>query len=96
MAQDFDHPVAKLQVRAAILNRFTALGTSTTVLYPACATAEIVCGGPQEAVKYPAMSGAVGGYCTGTGVGLGFGMQGPIVAQTPLVPGVSPRVQYFA
>ena len=31
MARDFDRQVAELQVRAAILTRFTALGTPTTV-----------------------------------------------------------------
>lgn len=31
MARDFDRPVAELQVRAAILNRFTTLGTPKTV-----------------------------------------------------------------
>jgi hypothetical protein len=31
MARDFDRPAAELQVRAAILNRFTRLGTPTTV-----------------------------------------------------------------
>jgi len=31
MARDFDRQVAELQVRAAILNRFTRLGTHTTV-----------------------------------------------------------------
>jgi hypothetical protein len=31
MARDFDRQVAELQVRAAILNRFTRLGTPTTV-----------------------------------------------------------------
>ncbi|MBB6132650.1 hypothetical protein HD842_000761 [Massilia aurea] len=31
MARDFDCQVAELQIRAAILNRFTRLGTSTTV-----------------------------------------------------------------
>jgi len=31
MARDFDRQVAELQLRAAILNRFTRLGTSTTV-----------------------------------------------------------------
>jgi hypothetical protein len=30
-ARDFDRQVAELQVRAAILNRFTRLGTPTTV-----------------------------------------------------------------
>lgn len=34
MARDFDRQVAELQVRAAILNRFTALGTPTTVAMP--------------------------------------------------------------
>jgi hypothetical protein len=34
MARDFDHQVAELQVRAAILNRFTWLGTPTTVAMP--------------------------------------------------------------
>ena len=32
MARDFDRQVAELQVRAAILNRFTRLGTPTTVV----------------------------------------------------------------
>jgi hypothetical protein len=31
MARDFDRQVAELQVRAAILNRFTTLGTPKTV-----------------------------------------------------------------
>ena len=31
MARDFDRQVAELQIRAAILNRFTHLGTPTTV-----------------------------------------------------------------
>jgi hypothetical protein len=31
MARDLDRPVAELQVRAAILNGFTRLGTATTV-----------------------------------------------------------------
>lgn len=31
MARDFDRQVAKLQVRVAILNRFTQLGTPETV-----------------------------------------------------------------
>jgi len=31
MARDFDRQVAELQVRAAILNRFTRLGTPTIV-----------------------------------------------------------------
>jgi hypothetical protein len=30
MSRDFDHQVAELQIRAAILNRFTALGTPLT------------------------------------------------------------------
>ena len=30
MARDFDRQVAELQIRAAILNRFTALGTPQT------------------------------------------------------------------
>ena len=34
MARDFDRQVAELQVRAAILNRFTYLGTPTTVRMP--------------------------------------------------------------
>lgn len=34
MARDFDSQVAELQVRAAILNRFTSLGTPTTVRMP--------------------------------------------------------------
>jgi len=32
MARDFDRQVAELQVRAAILNRFTQLGEPTTVV----------------------------------------------------------------
>jgi chromosome condensin MukBEF MukE localization factor len=31
MASDFDRQVAELQIRATILNRFTRLGTPTTV-----------------------------------------------------------------
>lgn len=31
MARDFDRQVTELQVRASILNRFTRLGTPTTV-----------------------------------------------------------------
>ena len=31
MARDFDRQVAELQVRAAVLNRFTRLGTPVTV-----------------------------------------------------------------
>ena len=31
MARDFERQVAELQVRVAILNRFTQLGTPTTV-----------------------------------------------------------------
>ena len=31
MARDFDRQVAALQVRTAVLNRFTRLGTPTTV-----------------------------------------------------------------
>lgn len=31
MTRDFEHQVAELQVRAVILNRFTRLGTPTTV-----------------------------------------------------------------
>lgn len=31
MAKDFDRPVAEVQIRAAILNRFTQLGTPTTI-----------------------------------------------------------------
>ncbi len=31
MARDFDRQVAELQVRAAVLNRFTQLGTPVTV-----------------------------------------------------------------
>jgi chromosome condensin MukBEF MukE localization factor len=31
MARDFDRQVAELQVRAAVLNRFTRLGTPITV-----------------------------------------------------------------
>ena len=34
MARDFDRQVAKLQVRAAVLNRFTRLGTPITVAMP--------------------------------------------------------------
>jgi hypothetical protein len=34
MARDFDRQVAELQVRAAILNRFTRLGTPVTVAMP--------------------------------------------------------------
>jgi len=34
MARDFDRQVTELQVRAAILNRFTPLGTPTTVAMP--------------------------------------------------------------
>lgn len=34
MARDFARQVAELQVRAAILNRFTRLGTPTTVAIP--------------------------------------------------------------
>ena len=34
MARDFDRQVTELQVRAAILNRFTRLGTPTTVTVP--------------------------------------------------------------
>ena len=34
LARDFDRQVAELQVRAAILNRFTRLGTPTTVAVP--------------------------------------------------------------
>jgi len=30
MSRDFDRQVAELQIRAAILNRFTALGTPLT------------------------------------------------------------------
>ena len=30
MARDFDRQVAELQIKAAILNRFTALGTPQT------------------------------------------------------------------
>jgi hypothetical protein len=32
MARDFDRQVAELQIRAAILNRFTKLGKPTTVV----------------------------------------------------------------
>lgn len=32
MARDFDRRVAELQVRAAVLNRFTRLGNPITVL----------------------------------------------------------------
>jgi hypothetical protein len=31
MARNFEHQVVELQIRAAILNRFTRLGTPTTV-----------------------------------------------------------------
>lgn len=34
MARDFDRQVAELQVRAAILNRFTRLGAPNTVVMP--------------------------------------------------------------
>lgn len=34
MARDFDRQVAELQIRAAILNRFTQLGTPVTVAMP--------------------------------------------------------------
>jgi hypothetical protein len=34
MARDFDRQVAELQVRAAVLNRFTRLGTPITVTMP--------------------------------------------------------------
>ena len=34
MSRDFDRQVAELQVRAALLNRFTQLGTSVTVAAP--------------------------------------------------------------
>lgn len=34
MARDFDRQVAELQVRAALLNRFTQLGTPITVAMP--------------------------------------------------------------
>jgi hypothetical protein len=34
MARDFDRQVAELQVRAALLNRFTHLGTPITVAMP--------------------------------------------------------------
>lgn len=34
MARDFDRQVTELQVRAAILNRFTRLGTPLTVAMP--------------------------------------------------------------
>jgi chromosome condensin MukBEF MukE localization factor len=34
MARDFDRQVAELQVRAAVLNRFTRLGTPITVPMP--------------------------------------------------------------
>jgi len=34
MARDFERQVAELQVRAAILNRFTHLGTPSTVRIP--------------------------------------------------------------
>jgi len=32
MAKNFDNQVAELQIRAAVLNRFTWLGTSVTVV----------------------------------------------------------------
>jgi hypothetical protein len=34
MARDFDRQVGELQVRAAILNRFTRLGSPATVTMP--------------------------------------------------------------
>ncbi|MBB5020411.1 hypothetical protein HNQ59_003730 [Chitinivorax tropicus] len=34
MARDFDRQVAELQVRAALFNRFTQLGTPVTVAMP--------------------------------------------------------------
>jgi chromosome condensin MukBEF MukE localization factor len=34
MARDFDRQVAELQVRAAVLSRFTRLGTLVTVPMP--------------------------------------------------------------
>ena len=34
MARDFDRQVAELHVRAALLNRFTQLGTPVTVAMP--------------------------------------------------------------
>lgn len=34
LARDFERQVAELQVRAAILNRFTSLGSPTTVPMP--------------------------------------------------------------
>jgi len=34
MVRDFDRQVAELQIRAATLNRFTRLGTPTTVATP--------------------------------------------------------------
>ena len=34
MARDFDRQVAELQICAAILNRFTRLGTPATVAMP--------------------------------------------------------------
>ena len=34
MARDFDRQVAELQVRTAVLNRFTRLGTPITVTMP--------------------------------------------------------------
>lgn len=34
MARDFDRQVAKLQVRAAVLNRLTRLGSPMTVRVP--------------------------------------------------------------
>lgn len=34
MARDFDRQVDELQIRAAILNRFTRLGTPTTMAIP--------------------------------------------------------------
>jgi hypothetical protein len=34
MAKDFDRRVAELQIRAALLNRFTYLGIAITVVMP--------------------------------------------------------------
>ena len=34
MARDFDRQLAELQVRAAVLNRFTRLGTPMTIRIP--------------------------------------------------------------
>lgn len=34
MARDFDRQIAELQVRVAVLNRYTRLGTPVTVVMP--------------------------------------------------------------